>query len=91
MRVLCDRVTIRKCVDTDAWSYWFVCPKCRGRSAARTSASAAMGAVAAGSNLQTWSLPAELNEHPDGPPFKLVDLVELRLLLIDDDWIDQLR
>jgi hypothetical protein len=83
-------VTIRNCVETDDWSYWFVCPACGTRGAATTSAPSALSAICAGSRFETWSLPAELAEHRAGAPLTLVDLLELRLLLIEPDWIEQL-
>jgi len=90
VKVAPDDVTIRNCVDTDDWSYWFVCPCCRSRAAAATPRPSALDAICAGSAFDTWSLPAELNERPEGPPFTFVDLIEMRLLLIEPDWIDQL-
>src|SRR4051812_20990488 len=83
-------VTIRRCVEADSWAYWFVCPSCRARTAASTNPLAALGAVSAGSSLDIWTMPAEVNERPSAPPLTKVDVLELHLLLMDPDWIDQL-
>jgi hypothetical protein len=88
MTVTSSEVTIRNCVDNDGWSYWFICPACRCRAAARTRRLPALAAVCAGSPLNTWRLPAEFDERRDGPPLTLVDLLELHLLLLEPDWID---
>ena len=90
VRVASSEVTIRNCMDNDDWSYWFVCPCCWRRSAARTRRGSAFDAVCAGSPLERWRLPAEFDERPDGPPLTFVDVLELHLLLIEPDWIDQL-
>jgi hypothetical protein len=90
VKVASGDVTVRNCVDNDRWSYWFICPWCRGRTAARTGRRAAFDAIWAGSTLNTWRLPADFDERPDGPPLTLVDLLELHLLLLEPDWIDLL-
>ena len=89
VRVSPSDVTIRSCVNTDEWSYWFRCPSCHIRTSATTGRRAALDAIGAGSALVTWTVPAEVNERPDGPPITLVDLLELHLLLLEPDWIDQ--
>ena len=90
VKVAPSEVTIRNCVDNDGWSYWFICPSCRCRAAASTRRGSAFDAVCAGSALDIWRLPAELDERSDGPPFSYIDLMELHLLLLEPDWIDQL-
>jgi hypothetical protein len=90
IQVASSDVTVRNCVDDDGWSYWFICPSCRRRAAAGTRRRPALAAVRAGSRLNTWRLPAELDERPDGPPLTLVDLLELHLLLLEPDWTDLL-
>ena len=90
VKVTPDAVTIRHCTDIEQWSYWFVCPHCGMRAAGSTSASAGLAAIEAGSHLNMWTLPAELNERPQGRSLTLVDLLELRLLLVEPDWIEQL-
>jgi hypothetical protein len=91
VRVSPRDVTIRNCVDDDTWSYWFVCPACQRRAASPTRRSSALDAICAGSALDTWALPSELEERPDGEPLTLVDLLQLRLILIEPDWLDQLQ
>ena len=91
VKVACSEVTIRNCVDNDAWSYWFICPGCRSRTSAGTRRRSALEAIDSGSTLNTWRLPAELDERPNGPPLTLVDLLELHLLLREPDWLDYLR
>jgi hypothetical protein len=91
VKVRSDAVTIRNCTDADDWSYWFVCPKCHRRSAASTSRRLAVDAISAGASLHAWSLPAELGERHEGPPFTFVDMLELRLRLIEPDWVDELQ
>jgi len=90
VKVAPSDVTIRNCVDDDSWSYWLICPSCRHRAAAQTQRRPAFGAICAGATLDTWRLPAELDERPDGPPLTFVDVLELHLLLLEPDWIDQL-
>jgi hypothetical protein len=90
VRLASVKVTIRCCVDTGKWSYWFTCPNCETRAAGSTSQGRALAAVNAGSPYESWTLPAERNERPAGPPLTLVDLIELRLALIEPDWINQL-
>ena len=85
-----DEVTIRNCVDTDEWAYAFVCGGCGLRAAGSTNRRGALGAVHAGSKFETWRLPVELPEWSDAPPLTCVDLLELRLALIEPDWIDEL-
>jgi len=90
VRVPANEVTIRNCVDDDTWSYWFNCPSCNCRSAASARRGPALDAICAGATLKTWRLPAEPNERPGGPPLTLIDLFELRRLLLTPDWIDHL-
>jgi hypothetical protein len=90
VKVASSDVTVRNCVDNDHWSYWFICPACRRRAGARTRRCSALAAVHAGSTLNTWHLPAELDEQRTGPPLTLIDLLELHLLLLEPDWIDHL-
>jgi hypothetical protein len=90
VNVTADEVTIRNCIDTDGWSYAFSCPNCHVRDASATSRRAALAAMSAGAAMRTWRLPAELAERPAGPPLTVVDLLELRLMLTEPDFIEQL-
>lgn len=90
-RMPLDLVTLRRCIDNDAWSYRGRCPACRKLVAGMTTERAADAAVASGAGFEEWRLPLELNERPSGPPFSVADVLELRLALIEDDWIDNLE
>ena len=83
-------VTLRRCIDDDGWAYRFTCPSCRAIVVSPTDECAALDAVAAGARLETWRLPAELLEHPDGPPLTFVDLFEFQESLLEPDWFDEL-
>ena len=84
-------VTIRHCVDDDTWSYRFECPFCHRRGVAPTAKGAALDAVAAGSALEPWHLPAELWEHPaSAPEITYIDVLEFHGHLQEPDWIDEL-
>ena len=85
----CD-VTIRNCVDSDEWSYWFRCPTCQRRAAGTTHRGPALDAILSGSAFETWRTPAEVFERPEGSPFTYADVLELRLRLIEPDWTDEL-
>ena len=89
-RVAPDEVTLRRCLDDETWSYRFTCPSCRRPTLASTQVAAALGAVAAGSRLEAWQLPAELFEPHAGPPLTAADERELRELLQTPDWFDVL-
>jgi len=84
-------VTLRVCVDDLHWSYCFLCPKCERRAAGATSQRAALEAIEAGASFQSWRMPVELYEPHDGPQFQLIDVLELQLELLRNDWIDTLK
>jgi len=90
VRVPATEVTLRNCVDDGRWDYWFLCPGCGRLSAGISTSWLAVEAFAAGSALEVWHLPAELQERPGGPPLSLVDLVELHLALAEPNWFDDL-
>jgi hypothetical protein len=92
MRLRPGAVTLRHCVDDETWTYWFVCPACHLRNAAPAEPEVSLAAIDAGSPLEQWHLPAELQEHSDrAPGLNGVDLLEFHLGLIEPDWIDELR
>jgi hypothetical protein len=91
VRIDPDAVTVRVCMDTIEWSYWFVCPLCAHRAAAPTHQGPALEAIAAGSPFESWRLPAELSESHDGPPIQLFDLLELKLDLMQPNLVEALR
>lgn len=91
VKVTPGEITMRHCVDDDQWSYWFVCPSCHLRAAARTDRpSAVLDALYFGSALETWHFPAELDEHHDGPALTSDDLRELHVQLLATDWTDHI-
>ena len=90
VRVPANEVTLRNCVDDGRWDYWFLCPRCGRLTAGESTSWLAVEAFAAGSALEVWSLPDELQEPHAGPPLSLVDLVELHLALSEPDWYDAL-
>jgi predicted RNA-binding Zn-ribbon protein involved in translation (DUF1610 family) len=90
MRVSPEDVTVRSCIDTDEWSYRFICPKCQLRTIGRSVTAALLDAVDAGADFEAWTLPAGLDEEPTGPPFTLADVLEMHLLLLEPDWFDDL-
>ncbi len=91
VRVRADRVTVRTCVDTDRWSYRFVCPRCHQMNVAPTSERAGLAATAAGATFEVWWLPLEVHERRSGPPLTLTDLFNLVAGLDEPDWFDELR
>jgi hypothetical protein len=88
VRLGADDVTVRICLDDGAGAYRFRCPTCA--TAAVHEASPAICALLreAGCEEETWHLPAELSERPDGPApaFTTDDLLDFHLLLQSDDW-----
>jgi hypothetical protein len=90
LRVPPSQVTVRNCLDDGTWSYRFTCPSCNGRTVGRSVESALMNAIGAGAHLEEWTLPAELLERPDGPPFTVVDVLELHLVMLEPGWFDEI-
>jgi len=86
-----DAVVLRWCIDDGAWSYRARCAACTRMFVAATSAARAMQAASAGVEIEAWSHPREIHERPEGPPLSLADVLELRLALIEPDWIDRLQ
>jgi hypothetical protein len=89
MRVAPQEVTVRACFDTEAWSYRFTCPKCHLRTIGECATEPLMEAMNAGAEFEAWSLPAELDERPAGPPLNSVDVLEFHRLLLEPDWFAQ--
>jgi hypothetical protein len=82
-------VTVRARIDSDEWSYRFVCPTCARRTVASTSRGAALEAVEAGASLETWRRPAETNgPNSDAPPLSVADLLDLRVAMSEPDWLE---
>ena len=84
-------VTVRARIDSDDWSYRFICPTCTLRTVAGTSRAAALQAVEAGASLETWRWSIDDDEHGrEGPPLSYTDLQDLRGALSQPDWLDSL-
>jgi predicted RNA-binding Zn-ribbon protein involved in translation (DUF1610 family) len=83
-------VTVRARIESDDWSYRFICPTCERRTVASTSRAAALEAVEAGAGLETWRWSSDGGSTHDGPPLSLADLLELRVALSEPDWLDTL-
>ncbi|MGH7898112.1 MAG: hypothetical protein ACREQQ_09175 [Candidatus Binatia bacterium] len=80
-------IDLRVCSVPKHSTYAFTCPSCR----VRITKSASDGRVvrllnSVGVPSEYWSLPDELNEEHDGPPFTADDLIDLMLLLDRPDW-----
>ena len=87
-RVSPREVTVRCCVDDGTWSYRFTCPNCGGITIGESLERSLMDAIGAGAHLEEWTLPTELLERPDGPPFTTTDILELHLAMLEPDWFD---
>ena len=68
------------------------CSACDVVFVANTREDRAHRALAAGARLEMWTLPAELTERPPaGRAIDAVDILELRLALMEPEWFDKLR
>jgi hypothetical protein len=91
-RVSAGSVTVRWCLDVNGWSYRARCAVCDIVFVANTREDRAHRALAAGAHLEMWTLPAELTERPPaGRAIDAVDILELRLALMEPEWFDKLR
>jgi hypothetical protein len=91
-RVTAGSVTVRWCLDVNSWSYRARCAACGIVFVANTREDRAQRALAAGARLEMWTLPAELTERPaEGRTIDAVDILELRLALMEPEWFDKLR
>jgi hypothetical protein len=70
--------------------YRFDCPGCRQVVRRAASERIVELLVSAGAPWETWTWPAELREHPGGPPLTADDLLDLHVLLEQDGWFDEL-
>jgi hypothetical protein len=89
-RVAPEEVTVRSCVDNSDWSYRFTCPRCLLPTVGQSRIEPLLDAVSAGAGLESWTLPVETHDQ-DAPLFTDVDILELHLLMIEPDWLDELR
>ena len=90
VRVEANAVVLRKCIDTDQWSYRFRCPRCARTTVASTGRRAGLAAAAAGVAIETWQLPRP-SVTPTGPPFTELDGLALRAALNERDWFETMR
>jgi hypothetical protein len=79
-------VVLRNCLDDDRWEYRFTCPICELVSVGPTDRRLALDAFSAGSTVEHWRLPAELQESHAGPPLRMRDLGELHMELLEPEW-----
>jgi hypothetical protein len=85
-------VTVRWCLDVNGWSYRARCSVCDVVFVANTREDRAHRALAAGARLEMWTLPAELTERPvAGRAIDAVDILELRLAMMEPEWFDKLK
>ena len=83
-------LTVRVCRDNGTGSYSFPCPRCHQIAVRSAEPRIVELLVTSGVRLVTWSLPAELSEHHDGPPICHDDLLDFHALLQTDGWLDSL-
>ncbi|MDQ1477600.1 MAG: hypothetical protein QOE62_2829 [Actinomycetota bacterium] len=89
VRVRTDRVVLRRCVDDQKWSYRARCSSCEVTFVESTPASLALPAIAAGVELELWSLPRP-SARASGSALRSIDLLALHLALLEPDWFDQM-
>ena len=71
---------VRVCINDNRGEYSFRCPVCRMTVIKAAEPRTIDLLVAAGVAMDTWSLPAELDEHPgrEAPPIDLDVIIEMR-------------
>ncbi len=89
MRLDARAVTLRHCLDDDAWSYRFTCPVCCRRTVVPTWASLALAGVEAGLSVESWTLPREASDG-SAPPFTRADILDLHFALLDPEFVERL-
>lgn len=82
-----DQIGVRICIDTCTASYWFVCPECGRRGADVVAFWLAARLRDRGVTVETWSLPAELHEHPAANPISVDDVIDFSIALRACDHI----
>lgn len=80
-------VRVRVCMDDDRGEYLFRCPICRMAVVKGAEARTIDLLVASGVALDTWSLPAELQEPHYGAPITHDDLLDFHAILQDEDLL----
>lgn len=88
-------VRVRVCIDDNRGEYSFRCPACHMTVIKPAEPRTIDLLIASGVRLDTWNLPAELNERPAGAPISHDDLLDFHRLLSNDaelhDALNQLR
>ncbi len=83
-------VTVQVCATNNQGSYAFRCPTCQVAVSKLAEQRIVDLLVAAGVELSTWTMPAELFEpRPVGEPIGHDDLLEFHDLLQQPDWFDR--
>ena len=85
-----DQVRVQVCVTNSASTYSFLCPSCSFIVNKDANDSIVESLTSAGSQLVTWSMPAELDEPKVGPRITHDDLLEFHLALESDNWQSEL-
>jgi len=89
IRLQSSQLIVRVCSDDDSAAYRFRCPRCADQVSKPASGRIVDLLVAAGVRMEVWQLPAEVREnHADGPPFDLDDVLDFHLLLRQDGWLE---
>lgn len=78
------------CSDAAASWYAFVCPRCEQRIRKPASEKAIELLISEGVSPTYFTVPAEVFEQHDGPPFTPDDLITLHEMLERPDWFDAL-
>ncbi len=85
-----DDVHVRVCVDDNAGTYVFRCPRCTMAVVKDAEPRVVELLVASGVEVTNWAKPLELSERHAGPSFTHDDLLDFHDLLEGDDWLAEL-
>ncbi len=83
-------VHVRVCVDDNAGTYVFRCPRCTMSVVKEAEPRVVDLLLASGVEVTHWAMPAELRERHNGPAFTHDDLLDFHELLEGDDWQHEL-
>ncbi|MBK9178213.1 MAG: hypothetical protein IPM45_01335 [Acidimicrobiales bacterium] len=84
-------VLVRVCAESGQGTYVFRCPGCGALTVKDAAPHVVDLLAAAGADLTTWHLPAELSETRVGPPICHDDLLEFHTELADEGWFARLE
>ncbi len=82
---------VRVCADDNRGSYSFHCPVCQLAVAKDAEPRIVDLLASSGVRVRVWHLPAELQEHRDGPGLTHDDLLDFHQLLQQEDWFSRLQ